>query len=82
MSENTEPGEAELMAAKLAEKRSSNLRTLHWTTTKPTVPGWYWYLNKFRMSEPEIRYISLFMLSPHGVLPRNGQWAGPIPLPE
>jgi hypothetical protein len=50
-----------------------------WTTTPPTIPGWYW----FRCGTPEtrsaherdLRYVSAWQIA-HGM--PKGDWAGPV----
>ena len=67
--------------------------TLHWSTAKPTVPGFYWY--KFKNEEPQI--VTVYEGYEDGKLvvdtfdamqqvpveqEGGGQWAGPLTPPE
>lgn len=69
-----------------------------WSTTKPTVPGWYWwrengvvYMAGVTVKGPSTPYLAVALVDPEGgVIMRTilsdltlaGQWAGPIPAPE
>ena len=62
-----------------------------WTDTPPTVPGWYWWRDKYRSVQTMLRvetdsYGTLIAAPPNcswepvGTI--IGQWSGPIPQPE
>jgi len=62
-----------------------------WMTTKPTVPGWYWWRYSFGRT-PTVMFISREHLHEHDVFTEGvlvmflrevpGEWAGPLTPPE
>ena len=65
-----------------------------WMTDKPQVPGWYWYracpaykatvekVYQYWLSPPHGGKYVLVTTSQHTVEHLEGEWAGPIPLPD
>ena len=69
--------------------------TIHWTDTKPTEPGWYWYQDMFMNNEGFEKGSVIVLFDGTGIrIPSGstfhrytaaslkGQWAGPINPPE
>ena len=68
---------------------------MHWTTTKPSRPGWYWYRRTDLpfTDDPDVVHVSTLDYQPglyiwdwqdtywEPISSYNGQWAGPIPEP-
>ncbi len=60
---------------------------LRWTTTKPTVPGWYWYRGDAHEADAfivEVDSVGQFQWPDGGyqeVSLAKGEWAGPIEEP-
>lgn len=61
---------------------------MNWTTTKPTVPGWYWWRRDHRSTHEVIKVGEevgdrVFLLSLQAIEEAvRGEWAGPLGLPE
>lgn len=57
-----------------------------WTTEKPTVPGWYWFLDcRTHPSHAKPLYYAesdIKALVYHGSSVQFFRWSGPIPAPE
>lgn len=63
---------------------------MHWTKTRPTVVGWYWWRSAKGDGEQVVEVVKdgrlLFALfqdyeKDNAVLSLGGKWAGPIPAP-
>jgi hypothetical protein len=54
-----------------------------WTTTKPTVPGWYWW-RPYRDADENLWrvYRVCAANASYVVATLGGEWAGPIPEPK
>lgn len=53
---------------------------MKWTSEKPTVEGWYWYLAP-KQTVPIVRYIPELFWE-QVAFPFDSQWSGPIPPPQ
>jgi hypothetical protein len=63
---------------------------LLFTEDKPEVPGWYWYRNNRKETEPVVVYVHPQLNTigvgmegpPQSLSLAEGTWAGPLEMPE
>ena len=75
----------DIIEAALTQARAEGLV---WSTEKPTVPGWYWWMAEGY--EPSVHYVDIVDGYPEAIYSDNGdnlledfagQWAGPLSPP-